>query len=30
MKEERRLSVLESRMLRRLFGSKKDEVTGGG
>ena len=28
LKEERRLSVFESRMLRIIFGSKRDEVTG--
>ena len=28
MKEERRLRVFESRVLRRVFGSKRDEVTG--
>ena len=28
MKEERRLRVSENRMLRRMFGPKKDEVTG--
>ena len=28
LREERRLRVFENRMLRRLFGSKKDEVTG--
>jgi hypothetical protein len=27
--EEHRLSVLENRVLRRIFGSKRDEVTGG-
>jgi hypothetical protein len=26
--EERRLRVSENRMLRRIFGSKRDEVTG--
>jgi hypothetical protein len=26
--EERRLRVFENRVLRRIFGSKKDEVTG--
>jgi hypothetical protein len=26
--EERRLSVLENRMLRNIFGPKRDEVTG--
>jgi hypothetical protein len=29
-REERRLRVLENRVLRRIFGSKKDELTGGG
>jgi hypothetical protein len=28
-REERRLRVLENRVLRRIFGPKKDEVTGG-
>jgi hypothetical protein len=28
MREERRLRVLENRMLRRIFGPKWDEVTG--
>jgi hypothetical protein len=28
MREERRLRVFENRMLRRVFGPKKDEVTG--
>jgi hypothetical protein len=28
MREESRLRVLENRVLRRIFGSKKDEVTG--
>jgi len=28
LKEERRLRVSENRMLRRMFGPKKDEVTG--
>ena len=28
MKEERRLSVFESRVLKRIFGPKRDEVTG--
>jgi hypothetical protein len=28
LREERRLRVFENRMLRRLFGPKKDEVTG--
>jgi hypothetical protein len=30
MKEERRLRMFEYRMLRRIFGSKRDEVTGNG
>jgi hypothetical protein len=30
LKEERRLGVLENRVLRRLFGPKRDEVTGNG
>jgi hypothetical protein len=30
MREERRLRVFESRVLRRVFGSKRDEVTGSG
>jgi hypothetical protein len=29
LREEHRLRVFENRMLRRIFGSKKDEVTGG-
>jgi len=29
LKEERRLRVLEKRMLRRIFGPKRDEVKGG-
>ena len=29
-KEERRLRVFENRVLRRLFGPKRDEVTGNG
>ena len=29
MREERRLKVFENRVLRRIFGSKWDEVTGG-
>ena len=29
MKEERRLRVFENRMLRRIFGPKRDEVKGG-
>jgi hypothetical protein len=28
LKEERRLRVSENRVLRRIFGSKKDQVTG--
>ena len=28
LKEERRLRVFENRVLRRVFGSKRDEVTG--
>ena len=28
MKEKRRLKVFENRMLRRIFGPKRDEVTG--
>ena len=28
MGEERRLKVFENRVLRRIFGPKKDEVTG--
>ena len=28
LKEERRLRVFENRELRRIFGSKRDEVTG--
>jgi hypothetical protein len=28
LREEHRLRVLENRMLRRIFGPKKDEVTG--
>jgi len=28
LREERRLRVFENRMLRRVFGSKRDEVTG--
>ena len=28
MREERRLSVFENRVLRRVFGPKRDEVTG--
>jgi hypothetical protein len=28
LKEERRLRVLENRVLRRIFGPKREEVTG--
>jgi hypothetical protein len=28
LREERRLKVFENRVLRRIFGSKRDEVTG--
>jgi hypothetical protein len=28
LREERRLRVFENRMLRRIFGSKRDEVMG--
>jgi hypothetical protein len=28
LREERRLRVLENRVLRRMFGPKRDEVTG--
>ena len=28
MREERRLRVFENRLLRRMFGAKRDEVTG--
>jgi hypothetical protein len=28
LKEERRLRVFENRVLRRIFGPKRDEVTG--
>jgi len=28
LREERRLGVFENRVLRRVFGSKRDEVTG--
>ena len=28
MREERRLRVLENRVLRRIFGLKRDELTG--
>jgi hypothetical protein len=30
LREERRLRVYENRVLRRVFGPKKDEVTGNG
>jgi hypothetical protein len=30
LREERRLRVLENRVLRRIFGIKRDEVTGSG
>ena len=30
MREERRLRVFENRVLRRVFGSERDEVTGNG
>jgi hypothetical protein len=30
LREERRLRVFENRMLRRVFGPKRDEVTGSG
>jgi hypothetical protein len=30
LREERRLMVFENRVLRRVFGSKRDEVTGNG
>jgi hypothetical protein len=29
MKEERRMRVFENRVLRRIFGPKRGEVTGG-
>jgi hypothetical protein len=29
LKEEHRLKVCEDRMIRRIFGAKRDEVTGG-
>jgi len=29
LREERRLRVFENRVLRRIFGPKRDEVTGG-
>jgi hypothetical protein len=28
MREERRVRVLENRVLKRIFGSKRDEITG--
>jgi hypothetical protein len=30
LREERRLKVFENRVLRRVFGPKRDEVTGNG
>ena len=30
LREERRLRVFENRVLRRIFGPKRDKVTGGG
>jgi len=30
LREKRRLRVLENRVLKRIFGIKRDEVTGGG
>jgi hypothetical protein len=30
LKEERSLRVFENRVLRRIFGAKRDEVTGNG
>jgi hypothetical protein len=30
LREEHRLKVFENRVLRRIFGSKREEVTGGG
>ena len=30
LRDERRLRVFENRVLRRVFGSKRDEVTGNG
>jgi hypothetical protein len=30
LKEERRLRVFENRVLRRIFGPKREEVTGNG
>ena len=29
MREERKLRVFENKVLRRIFGSRRDEVTGG-
>jgi hypothetical protein len=29
LREERKLSVLENRVLRKIFGAKKNKVTGG-
>jgi hypothetical protein len=29
LREERRLRVIENRVLRRIFGPKRDEITGG-
>jgi hypothetical protein len=29
LREERRLRMFENRVLRRIFGPKRDEVTGG-
>jgi hypothetical protein len=29
LREERRLRVFENRVLRKIFGPKRDEVTGG-
>jgi hypothetical protein len=30
LREERRLNVFENRVLRRVFGPKRDEITGNG
>jgi hypothetical protein len=30
LREERRLKVFENRVLRRIFGPKRDEITGSG
>jgi hypothetical protein len=30
LREERRLRVFENRVFRKMFGPKRDEVTGGG